>query len=517
MTELVLKPGKATLGDWRAIYRGAAPELDPSCRQKIAASAATVARIVAKGEPVYGINTGFGKLASVRIPANDLETLQRNIVLSHAAGVGEPMPVAITRLMMALKLASLAQGASGVKPGTVALLEAMLASDVVPVVPAQGSVGASGDLAPLAHMTAAMIGVGDCFTPHGRVPAQVAFVSHGLEPVTLGPKEGLALLNGTQFSTAYALAALFDAEVLFQSALVTGALSTDAAKGSDAPFDPRIHALRGHTGQIETAAALRKLMAGSAIRASHLVGDERVQDPYCLRCQPQVMGAALTVLRQAADTLATEANGVTDNPLIFPEDDTALSGGNFHAEPVAFAADMIALAVCEIGSLAERRIAMLVDPALSGMPAFLTPKPGLNSGFMIPQVTAAALVSENKQKAYPASVDSIPTSANQEDHVSMAAHGARRLIGMVENASAVIGIELLAAAQGCDFHAPLESSQVLESVRKILRAEVPHLDDDRHFHPDMEKAIALVRTGALVDAAQAIELPTISGGDHAAG
>ncbi|RJG43032.1 histidine ammonia-lyase [Mesorhizobium sp. DCY119] len=511
MTDITLNPGHATLADWRAIYRGAVPKLHESCRPKIKASADTVAKIVAKGEPVYGINTGFGKLASVRIPAADLETLQRNIVLSHAAGVGEPMPVAIVRLMMALKLASLAQGASGVQPKTVALLEAMLANDVIPVVPAQGSVGASGDLAPLSHMTAAMIGVGECFTPHGRVPAKVAFVSHGLEPLTLGAKEGLALLNGTQFSTAYALAALFEAEVLYHSALVVGALSTDAAKGSDAPFDPRIHALRKHKGQIDSADALRALMAGSAIRESHRIGDERVQDPYCLRCQPQVMGAALTVLRQAADTLGTEANGVTDNPLIFPEDGTALSGGNFHAEPVAFAADMIALAVCEIGSLSERRIAMLVDPALSGMPAFLTPKPGLNSGFMIPQVTAAALVSENKQKAYPASVDSIPTSANQEDHVSMAAHGARRLIGMVENATAVIGIELLAAAQGCDFHAPLASSGPLEAVRKAIRAKVPHLDEDRHFHPDMEKAIALVRSGAVVEAAGAVKLPEIAG------
>ncbi|MEP9397905.1 histidine ammonia-lyase [Mesorhizobium sp. KR2-14] len=511
MTELVLKPGEATLADWRAIYRGAVPKLHESARAKIQASAETVAKIVAKGEPVYGINTGFGKLASVRIPAADLETLQRNIVLSHAAGTGEPMPVAVARLMMALKLASLAQGASGVKVETVELLEKMLANDVIPVVPAQGSVGASGDLAPLSHMTAAMIGVGDCFTPHGRVPAKVAFVSHGLEPVTLGPKEGLALLNGTQFSTAYALAALFEAEILYHSALVVGALSTDAAKGSDAPFDPRIHLLRKHKGQIDTADALRALMAGSAIRESHRVGDERVQDPYCLRCQPQVMGAALTVLRQAADTLETEANGVTDNPLIFAEDGTALSGGNFHAEPVAFAADMIALAVCEIGSLSERRVAMLVDPALSGMPAFLTPKPGLNSGFMIPQVTAAALVSENKQKAYPASVDSIPTSANQEDHVSMAAHGARRLMGMVENATAVIGIELLAAAQGCDFHAPLASSAPLEAVRKLLRAQVPHLDDDRHFHPDMEKANALVRSGAVIAAAGAVKLPAVAG------
>ncbi|MCA0279643.1 MAG: histidine ammonia-lyase [Proteobacteria bacterium] len=511
MTTLVLKPGNATLAEWRAIYRGAVPELDPSCRPRIRASAETVARIVAKGEPVYGINTGFGKLASVRIPAADLETLQRNIVLSHAAGVGEAMPVAVTRLMMALKLASLAQGASGVREETIDLLQAMLARDVIPVVPAQGSVGASGDLAPLSHMTATMIGVGDCHTPHGIVPAKVAFVTHGLEQITLGAKEGLALLNGTQFSTAYALAGLFEAENLYQSALVTGALSTDAAKGSDAPFDPRIHLLRKHRGQIETADTLRNLMVGSAIRESHRVGDERVQDPYCLRCQPQVMGAALDVLRKAADTLATEANGVTDNPLIFAEDGTALSGGNFHAEPVAFAADMIALAVCEIGSLSERRIAMLVDPALSGMPAFLTPKPGLNSGFMIPQVTAAALVSENKQRAYPASVDSIPTSANQEDHVSMAAHGARRLLQMIENANGVLGIELLAAAQGCDFHAPLASSGSLEAVRKLVRAQVPYLDDDRHFHPDMEKAIAMVRGGAIVGAVAGVDLPQISG------
>ena len=511
MTTLVLKPGNATLAEWRAIYRGAVPELDPSCRPRIRASAETVARIVAKGEPVYGINTGFGKLASVRIPAADLETLQRNIVLSHAAGVGEAMPVAVTRLMMALKLASLAQGASGVREETIDLLQAMLARDVIPVVPAQGSVGASGDLAPLSHMTATMIGVGDCHTPHGIVPAKVAFVTHGLEQITLGAKEGLALLNGTQFSTAYALAGLFEAENLYQSALVTGALSTDAAKGSDAPFDPRIHLLRKHHGQIETADTLRNLMVGSAIRESHRIGDERVQDPYCLRCQPQVMGAALTLLRQAADTLGTEANGVTDNPLIFTEDDTALSGGNFHAEPVAFAADMIALAVCEIGSLSERRIAMLVDPALSGMPAFLTPKPGLNSGFMIPQVTAAALVSENKQRAYPASVDSIPTSANQEDHVSMAAHGARRLLQMIENANGVLGIELLAAAQGCDFHAPLASSEALEAVRKLVRAQVPYLDDDRHFHPDMEKAIAMVRGGAIVRAVAGVDLPQISG------
>jgi histidine ammonia-lyase len=503
MSDVVMRPGEVSLAEWRAIYRGAAARLDPSSGPIIAASAAAVERILARGEPVYGINTGFGKLANVRIEAADLETLQRNIVLSHAAGVGEASPVAVIRLMLALKLASLAQGASGVRPATVALIEAMLDRGLTPVVPGQGSVGASGDLAPLAHMAATMIGVGEIFVDGARLPAAEALARAGLSPLRLGPKEGLALLNGTQFSTAYALAALFEAEVLFRSALVTGALSTEAAKGSDTPFDHRIHVLRRHTGQIEAADALRALMAGSAIRASHLADDARVQDPYCLRCQPQVMGAALDVLRQAAATLGTEANGVSDNPLIFPDTDEALSGGNFHAEPVAFAADMIALAVCEIGSIAERRIAMLVDPAQSGLPAFLTPKPGLNSGFMIPQVTAAALVSENKQKAYPASVDSIPTSANQEDHVSMAAHAARRLPPMVENAKAVIAIELLAAAQGCDFHAPLTSSPALEAVRARLRAQVPHLSDDRHFHPDIEAALALVRSGAVIEAAGA--------------
>jgi histidine ammonia-lyase len=476
--------------------------LDEGCRPGIRDSAAAVARILARHEPVYGINTGFGKLASVKIGDADLETLQRNIVLSHAAGVGEAMPAPIARLMMALKLASLAQGASGVRPETVDLLEAMIARDLVPVIPAQGSVGASGDLAPLAHLAAAMIGVGEI----GGRPAATALTEAGLAPLTLGPKEGLALLNGTQFSCAYALAGLFEAERLFASALVTGALSTEAAKGSDTPFDPRIHTLRRHKGQIETAAALRALMAGSAIRASHAKDDERVQDPYCLRCQPQVMGAVLDLLRQAADTLGDEANGVSDNPLIFGDTDEALSGGNFHAEPVAFAADMIAMALCEIGSIAERRVAMLVDPALSGLPAFLTAHPGLNSGFMIPQVTAAALVSENKQRATPASVDSIPTSANQEDHVSMAAHGARRLMAMAANLSNILGIEYLAAAQGCDFHAPLRSSDALEAARAVLRARVPTLAEDRHFHPDIVAAAALIAEG---DVAGLVELPGV--------
>jgi histidine ammonia-lyase len=511
VTETVtLIPGSVTLADWRRVYFGADIVLDEACRPGIEAGAETVAAIVAKGDPVYGINTGFGKLASVKIGQADLATLQRNLVLSHAAGVGEPLPANVVRLVMALKLASLAQGASGVRWSTVQHLATCLAAGIAPVIPGQGSVGASGDLAPLAHMSAALMGVGEFFGDGMRVPATDALAKVNLTPLVLGPKEGLALLNGTQVSTALALAGLFEAERVFQAALVTGALATDAAKGSDGPFDERIQKLRRHRGQIEVASALRELMRGSAIRASHLTNDERVQDPYCLRCQPQVMGAVLDLLRQAGDTLGTEANGVSDNPLVFSETGEVISGGNFHAEPVAFAADMIAMALCEIGSLAERRIAMLVDPVLSGLPAFLTPKPGLNSGFMIPQVTAAALVSENKQRAYPASVDSIPTSANQEDHVSMATHGARRLLPMAENAAQVIGIELLAAAQGCDFHAPMTSSDPLERARAALRERVPHLDDDRYMAPDMEQAANLVRSGALALATGADALPLVA-------
>ena len=494
---ITMQPGGVSLGQWRDIYRGSAAVLTPGTAMIVIASANSVARIIARGEPVYGINTGFGRLASVGIGDDDLAILQRNIVLSHAAGVGDPLPLAVVRLMMALKLASFGHGASGVRPETIGLLEAMLANDLVPIIPSQGSVGASGDLAPLAHMAATMIGVGEIMVGGERMSADRALNEAGLQALMLGPKEGLALLNGTQFSTACALAGLFEAEALYRSALVTGALSTEAAKGSDAPFDPRIHALRPHPGQIDTADALRNLMMGSAIRASHLKDDARVQDPYCLRCQPQVMGAVLDLLRQAASTLAIEANSVSDNPLIFPDTDEALSGGNFHAEPVAFAADMIAMAICEIGSLSERRVAMLVDPTLSGLPAFLTPRPGLNSGFMIPQVTAAALVSENKQRAYPASVDSIPTSANQEDHVSMAAHGARRLLDMAANLSSIIAIEYLAAVQGCDFHHPLRSSEILESARSLLRDVVPTLADDRHFHPDILAAATIVRGGRL--------------------
>jgi histidine ammonia-lyase len=359
-------------------------------------------------------------------------------------------------------------------------------------------------------MAAAMIGIGEITCAGARMPAGAALAQSGMAPIVLGAKEGLALLNGTQFSTAYALAGLFEAETLLQAGLVTGALATDAARGSDVPFDPRIHALRLHRGQIDVAQALRALIAGSSIRASHLTGDDRIQDPYCLRCQPQVMGAVLDILRHTALTLTTEANGVSDNPLICSDPPEALSGGNFHGEPVAFAADIIALALCEIGAISERRIAMLIDPALSRLPAFLTPRPGLNSGFMVPQVTAAALVAENRQRATPASVDSIPTSANQEDHVSMSAHAARRLLDMVTNTAAVVGIELLAAAQGCDFHAPLKSSGVLEQVRALVRAEVPHLEEDRELAPDIAKAIVLVRSGSLGRIAHEVALPGVT-------
>ena len=510
MPTVTLLPGAVPLAVWREILAGAGVMLDPACQPGIQRAAEAVASILGRGAPVYGINTGFGRLAHIGIPAHDLQALQRNIVLSHAAGVGDPMPVPVARLMMALKLANLGQGASGVQPGTLALLQDMLGRGVIPVVPGQGSVGASGDLAPLAHVACTMIGVGEATLDGTPMPAAEALRRAGLQPAVLGPKEGLALLNGTQFSTAYALAGLFAAEDLLQAALVTGALSVDAARGSDTPFDPRIHALRRHTGGIDAAAALRALLAGSAIRQSHLEGDDRVQDPYCLRCQPQVMGAVLDLLRQAARTLETEANGVSDNPLIFPDTGEALSGGNFHAQSVAFAADMIALGICEAGSIAERRTAMLLDPALSRLPAFLTLRPGLNSGFMLPQVTAAALVAENKTRAAPASVDSIPTSANQEDHVSMAAHAARRLLPMADNLAAILGIELLAAAQGCDFHLPLRSSPALERVRDAVRAKVPRLEDDRYMHPDLLAAARLVESGDIARAAAPVPLPGLS-------
>jgi histidine ammonia-lyase len=491
----VLRIGELDLAALRRVRE--APRrvaLGRAALERVRASAAVVTRVLARDETVYGINTGFGLLAQTRIAPAHLRDLQRNIVLSHAAGTGPLLPDDVVRVIVMLKLASLVQGYSGVRPQVVRALAACLEHGIHPCIPAQGSVGASGDLAPLAHMTAALIGVGDVRVKGRTLTAARALADAGLKPLELGPKEGLALLNGTQVSTALAICGLISIENVFAGALISGALSVDALKGTDVPFDQRIHRIRRQPGQQQVAAVYRRLIAGSRIRASHLNCD-RVQDPYSLRCQPQVMGACLDLMRQAAATLLREANAVTDNPLVFPAQDETLSGGNFHAEPVAFAADQLALAVAEIGSIAERRVALLVDPKMSGLPAFLVEDSGLNSGFMIAQVTAAALVSENKTLAHPASVDSIPTSANQEDHVSMATHGARRLLSMSENAAAVIGIELLAAAQGVEFHRPLRSSPVLERAIDVLRARVPRYASDRFFAPDIAAAKALVLDG----------------------
>ncbi len=496
-----LTPGATTLAQLERLYRtGAAARLDPQARPGVEAAAARIAKAAAGTAAVYGVNTGFGKLASLKIAAGDVAILQRNLILSHCCGVGDAMPGAIVRLMMALKLLSLGRGASGVRWEVIALIEAMLDRGVTPVIPAQGSVGASGDLAPLAHMSAVMIGHGKAEVGGTVLPAAEALARAGLAPVTLGPKEGLALINGTQFSTAYALAGLFDGWRMAQTSLVTAALSTDAIMGSTAPLHPEIHALRGHRGQIEAAAAMRTLLDGSAIRESHRTGDTRVQDPYCIRCQPQVTGAAMDVLRMAAATLETEANAATDNPLVLS--DGIVSGGNFHAEPVGFAADMIALALAEIGAIAQRRVALMVDPTLShDLPPFLTPNPGLNSGLMIAEVTTAALMSENKHAAHPTVIDSTPTSANQEDHVSMAAHGARRLMAMNANLAVILGVESIAAAQGIGFRAPLATSAPLARVIARLRAEVPPLGADRYLAPDLDSAARLAASGALAEAA----------------
>ncbi len=498
---LTLVPGATRLETLEEVWRKGTPaRLEPGARSGIEAAARKVAEAAQGDVPVYGVNTGFGKLASVRISPEDTETLQRNLILSHCCGVGEVLEPATTRLMMALKLLSLGRGASGVRWEVCALIEAMLAHDVLPVIPSQGSVGASGDLAPLAHMAAAMIGEGDALLAGTRMPAARALDRAGLAPVVLGPKEGLALINGTQFSTACALGALFDAGRALRASVVTSALSTDAIMGSTQPLRPEIHSLRGHKGQIDVATAMAALMEGSAIRESHREGDSRVQDPYCIRCQPQVAGAALDLLRFAAGTLEVEANAVTDNPLV--TDAGIVSGGNFHAEPVAFAADQIALALSEIGAIAQRRVALMVDPALShDLPPFLTPAPGLNSGFMIAEVTTAALMSENKHLANPCSTDSTPTSANQEDHVSMAAHGARRLGRMNANLSVILGVEALCAAQGIEARAPLATSPALQAVLRAIRAEVPALEGDRMMAPDMERAASLVRADALAAAA----------------
>lgn len=499
---ITLTPRKLTFAQLRTIYNSPVQiELDKDAYTLIDQSHQAVQAIIARDKPAYGINTGFGLLAKTRIADDELELLQKNLILSHSVGTGELLPAGVVRLIMVMKLSSLAQGASGVRREVVDSIINLINHDIIPCIPAKGSVGASGDLAPLSHMTLAMLGEGDVLVNGQITPAKGALAQAGLTPITLAAKEGLALINGTQASTALAIRGYFMAQDLLAAATITGSMSIDAAMGSDAPFDERIHKVRGHHGQIQIAKAHRGLIDGSQIRASHIDGDDRVQDPYCLRCQPQVMGACLDVINKAGDTLLIEANAVTDNPLIFDNDGDALavSGGNFHAEPVAFAADMLALAISEIGSMSERRVALLIDKTLSGLPAFLVENAGVNSGFMIAHVTAAALASENKSHAHPASVDSIPTSANQEDHVSMATFAGRRLFEMAHNSATIVGIELLAAAQGIDFHgkANLATSALIGQAHAKLRSKVAFYDKDRYFAPDIENAKQLVLTGEL--------------------
>ncbi|PCH67293.1 MAG: histidine ammonia-lyase [Rhodobacteraceae bacterium] len=500
---MIVTPGHVTLGDLERIYRqNLSVKLIPSARQAVEAAAAMVAKTAAGEAAVYGVNTGFGKLASRKIAPQDTAKLQENLILSHCCGVGDPLDPELTRLMMTLKLMSLGRGASGVRWAICEQLAAMLEHGVIPVIPHQGSVGASGDLAPLAHMAAVMIGAGEATLGGQVMPGEMALSKAGLTPVVLGPKEGLALINGTQFSTALALVGLFEAQRAVANSIVMAALSTDAIMGSTAPLVPEIHDLRGHPGQINVAAQMRALMDGSEIRESHRDGDTRVQDPYCIRCQPQVVGAASDFIEMAARTLEIEANAVTDNPLVLVESGRIVSGGNFHAEPVGFAADLIALALAEIGAIGQRRVALMVDPTLShDLPPFLTNDPGLNSGFMIAEVTTAALMSENKHLANPCVTDSTPTSANQEDHVSMAAHGAYRLLKMARNLAVIQGVEALCSCQGIEARAPLTTSPALVRVIARLREDVPTLGPDRYLAPDINKAADLVSNGALVKAA----------------
>jgi histidine ammonia-lyase len=498
-----LNPEALSLEQLRRLWSGAEARLDDASMQRVAEAAASVDRIVAGGETVYGVNTGFGLLANTRIPDDRLAELQTNLILSHSAGLGDPLPRHVTRLMIVLKLLGLGRGYSGVRPLVIEALQRLLDHDAMPVIPSQGSVGASGDLAPLAHLISALMGYGRVCLGGDVLPAAQALERIGLEPLQLGPKEGLALINGTQASTALALDALFHGERVFAAAIAAGAPSVDALKGSAKPFDPRVSELRGQPGQIRVAAAIRGLLDGSEILTSH-IACSRVQDPYSFRCQPQVMGATLDLLANAARTLTIEAGAVTDNPIVFPDEDKAISGGNFHAQPVAFAADTIAMALCEVGSISERRISVLVDPKMSGLPAFLTQDSGVNSGLMIPQVTAAALVSENKSLAFPASVDSIPTSAGQEDHVSMAPIAARKAGTIALNAAGVIAVELMAAAEGIDYHAPLKTSPKLQAIHAQVRERSPHFTADRYWADEMRALQDTVLMGGI--GAEGVEL-----------
>ena len=496
---LLLRPGRLSLAELHGCWRAWQPiALDPEAWPGIEAAAEAVERVIREDRTVYGVNTGFGRLARTKIESGMVGELQHRLLLSHCAGVGEPLPPAVVRLTLLLKINALGRGHSGIRRATLETLIALLNAEAYPVVPAQGSVGASGDLAPLAHLAAPLIGAGALTVGGERLPAAEGLGRIGLAPLQLAAKEGLALINGTQVSTALLLDGLFRGLDLFAAGLVCGAMSVDAALGSDVPFDERLNALRNQPGQIRVAGEMRRLLEGSDIRASHLDCD-RVQDPYSLRCQPQVMGAALDVLCSAAGTAEREANAVSDNPLVFADSGEVLSGGNFHAEPVALAADMAATALAEIGALSERRLALLTDAALSSLPPFLAKEPGLNSGFMVAHVTAAALASENKSLAHPASVDSLPTSANQEDHVSMATFGARRLGRIADNVANILAIELLAAAQGLDFRLPLATGALLALAHERLRAEVATRDTDRDFSEEIARAAALVESGWLTD------------------
>lgn len=495
--KFILNPGQLELFDLHTLLdESTTLELPLSHQTAIHTSQQMIQKLIQKGRAVYGVNTGFGALANTRIDAQNLEILQRSLVLSHAAGTGELLCDSVVRLILALKINSLARGFSGVRMQTIDALIKFFNAKLYPCIPAKGSVGASGDLAPLAHLSAVLLGEGDVRYEGKILSAKDALAKIGLEPLLLAPKEGLALVNGTQVSTALALFGLFAAQNVFIAAILAGALSTDAARGSDVPFDARIQKIRGHASQTKVAQMLRQLLHGSEIRQSH-IACEKIQDPYSLRCQPQVMGACLSHLLYTSEILLTEANGVTDNPLVFADQNDILSGGNFHAEPVAFAADAIAVSIAEIGAISERRIALLLDPNFSNLPAFLVKKAGLNSGFMSAQVTAAALASENKSLAHPASVDSLPTSANQEDHVSMATYAGLRLLPMAENTAAIVAIELLAGCQGIDFLRPLQSSPTLESLHQLIREHVPFYEEDRYFAPDIAKVKLIVQSGKL--------------------
>ncbi len=506
-----ITPGKISLQQLETYYRRHVRiELNRDCSEAVARAAQIVQVAASADAAVYGVNTGFGKLANTRISPQQTAQLQKNLILSHCCGVGPSLPGGIVRLIMLLKLGSLGRGASGVRWQVIEQIETLLNNDCLPLIPAKGSVGASGDLAPLAHLTAALTGQGQVIHQGEIMDADTALRRAGLQPLTLGPKEGLAMINGTQVSTALALAGLFDAWRCCQSALITGAIASDALMASTAPFRPEIQSLRGHKGQVDAANSLRALLQDSAIRESHRQHDERVQDPYCLRCQPQVMGACMDQLRNVASTLAIEANAVTDNPLVIAEDNAILSGGNFHAEPVAFAADQCALAIAEMGSITERRIATLVDPAQNyGLPAFLSPNPGINSGFMAADITAAALMSENKHKATPCSIDSTPTSANQEDHVSMACHGAYRLLEMNQNLSVIVAIELLVGAQGAEFRAPHKTSPQLQNAIDLIRGKVARLENDRYMARDLAMATEFVGSGTMLKAVGKFKLPEL--------